>query len=81
MPVSPYVLDSLQQDQIAGGTLVNVKVNGRVKWKVGSWVSGRYHIAVNCPAFIKLTCDKDNAIGVAAPSVKVQLVQSCAVDV
>ena len=29
VPVSPYVLSSLQQDQNAGGVLLNVKVNGR----------------------------------------------------
>ena len=89
MPVSPFLLGSLQQDQTAGGVLVNVKVNGRVKWKVGTWISGRYHVFVNCPAYIRCVGgDRDNALGstapevkLASPGVKLQLVQSCTVDV
>ncbi|XP_027929186.1 NDR1/HIN1-like protein 1 [Vigna unguiculata] len=81
VPVSPFMLQILQQDKTSGGVLVNVKVNGRVKWKVGTWVSGRYHINVNCPAYIRLAGDDDDAIGVAAPAVKFQLFQSCIVDV
>ncbi|XP_027348234.1 NDR1/HIN1-like protein 1 [Abrus precatorius] len=81
VPVSPFVLGSLQQDQSAGAALVNVKVNGRVKWKVGTWISGRYHIYVNCPVYIRFAGDRDNAIGVVAPAVKFQLLQSCSVDV
>ncbi|TKY67029.1 YLS9 protein [Spatholobus suberectus] len=77
VPVAPFVLASLQQDQSAGPVLVNVKVSGRVKWKVGSWVSGRYHIYVNCPAYIRFAGDRSNA----APAVKFQLLQSCSVDV
>ncbi|KHN19916.1 hypothetical protein glysoja_032396 [Glycine soja] len=62
--------------------MVNVKVNGRVKWKVGSWVSGRYHIYVNCPAYISFAGDRSIAAGglVASP-VKFRLLQSCNVDV
>ncbi|XP_054813196.1 NDR1/HIN1-like protein 1 [Prosopis cineraria] len=78
VPVSPYVLQSLTQDQNAGGVLVNVKVNGRVKWKVGSWVSGKYHLYVNCPAYIRLARD---GIGSAAAAIKYQIMQSCSVDV
>lgn len=81
VPVSPYVLDSLRQDQNAGGVLVNVKVNGRMKWKVGTWVSGKYHIFVNCPAYIRFAGDGDKGIGVVGPAVKFQILQSCSVDV
>ncbi|KAK7272249.1 hypothetical protein RJT34_28729 [Clitoria ternatea] len=82
VPVSPFLLEVLHQDKTSGGVLVNVKVNGRVKWKVGTWVSGRYHINVNCPAYIRLAGgDRDDAIGVAGPAVKFQLFQGCIVDV
>ncbi|KAL1298827.1 hypothetical protein HN51_043121 [Arachis hypogaea] len=89
VPVSPFLLEPLQQDQNAGDVLVNVKVNGRVKWKVGTWVSGRYHVYANCPAYIKFVGgDRDNAVGASAPEVKLaspglklSLVQSCNVDV
>ncbi|CAJ1979108.1 unnamed protein product [Sphenostylis stenocarpa] len=76
VPVAPFVLTSLQQDHDAGTVMVNVKVNGRVKWKVGTWVSGRYHIYVNCPAYISFAGDRSNAVGV-----KFRLLQSCSVDV
>lgn len=82
VPVSPFALEVLRQDQTSGGVLVNVKVNGRVKWKVGTWVSGRYHIYVNCPAYIRLAGDKgDESFGVSGPAVKFQFLQSCVVDV
>lgn len=72
------MLSSLQQDEDDGVVLVNVKVNGKVKWKVGTWVSGKYHIYVNCPAYIRFAGDRSIAGGVA---VKFQLWQSCSVDV
>lgn len=52
VPVAPYVADAMKQDIAAGYVLLHVKVDGRVKWKVGSWVSGGYHIFVNCPALL-----------------------------
>ncbi|KAI4322463.1 hypothetical protein L6164_022156 [Bauhinia variegata] len=81
VPVSPYVLSALQQDQSAGGMLVNVKVNGRVKWKVGTWTSGRYHLYVNCPAYIRFPGDPNMTIGVVGTAIKFQILQSCSVDV
>ncbi|KAK7312676.1 hypothetical protein VNO77_36735 [Canavalia gladiata] len=81
VPVSPFLLSALQLDQSTGTVLVNVKVNGRVKWKVGTWISGRYHIYVNCPAYIRFAGDRSNAIGGVTPAVKFQLLQSCSVDV
>ncbi|XP_058773675.1 NDR1/HIN1-like protein 1 [Vicia villosa] len=82
VPVSPYLSEILRQDLTSGGVLVNIKVNGRVRWKVGTWVSGRYHIDVNCPAFIRVAGDKGgDGFGVSGPAVKFQLSQSCVVDV
>ncbi|KAI5388665.1 NDR1/HIN1-like protein 1 [Lathyrus oleraceus] len=81
VPVSPFTLSALQQDQNNGMVLVSVKVNGRVKWKVGSWISGRYHIFVNCPAYVRFVGDRNNGIGVVSPAVKFQVLQSCSVDV
>jgi hypothetical protein len=46
------VVDAMKQDIAAGYVLLHVKVDGRVKWKVGSWVSGGYHLFVNCPALL-----------------------------
>jgi hypothetical protein len=52
---SQYVVDAMRQDIAAGYVLLHVKLEGRVKWKVGSWVSGGYHIYVNCPALLATT--------------------------
>ncbi|MED6120171.1 hypothetical protein PIB30_018570 [Stylosanthes scabra] len=82
-PVSPFTLSSLQQDRATGAVVVNVKVYGRVKWKVGTWVSGRYHLFVNCPAYIRFSGSGDRSgsgIQVVSP-VKFQLLQGCSVDV
>ncbi|XP_061376279.1 NDR1/HIN1-like protein 1 [Gastrolobium bilobum] len=85
VPVPPFMSDALQQDQTSGEVLVNVKVNGRVKWKVGTWVSGTYHIDVNCPAYIVLAVDRNNSIGGSVPgsgpAVKFPVQHSCIVDV
>ncbi|KAF1897350.1 hypothetical protein Lal_00035053 [Lupinus albus] len=81
VPVSPYTLSSLQQDQNDGAVMVNLKVNGRVKWRVGNWISGRYHIYVNCPAYIRFAGDRNSGVGVVAPAVKFQVLRTCSVDV
>lgn len=52
VPVAQYVADAMKQDIAAGYVLLHVRVDGRVKWKVGSWVSGGYHLWVNCPALL-----------------------------
>uniref|UniRef100_A0A0E0CLM3 Late embryogenesis abundant protein LEA-2 subgroup domain-containing protein n=1 Tax=Oryza meridionalis TaxID=40149 RepID=A0A0E0CLM3_9ORYZ len=52
VPVAGFVADALRQDIAAGYVALQVKVDGRVKWKVGSWVSGSYHLFVSCPAML-----------------------------
>lgn len=79
VPVAPYLAAGLGEDQMAGTVLVNIRVYGRVRWKVGTFISGRYHLDVNCPAFITFG-NKNNGFAVG-PAVKYQLVQSCNVDV
>ena len=36
VPVAQYVADAMKQDIAAGYVLLHVKVEGLVKWKVGS---------------------------------------------
>lgn len=79
MPVAPYLADSLGQDETAGTVLINIRATGRVRWKVGTFVSGKYRLNVNCPAYINLG-SKSNGFPVG-PAVKYQLVQNCNVDV
>ncbi|CAA6663736.1 unnamed protein product [Spirodela intermedia] len=77
VPIAPYLCASLLRDQNAGVLLLNVKVNGRLRWKVGSWTSGRYHIFVNCPALLTFG---GGAAGYS-PLIRFQQMSTCTVDV
>lgn len=77
VPVAPYLSPALSQDLTAGMVLLNIKIDGWVRWKVGTWISGRYRLHVNCPAYITLA----GHFSGEGPAVKYQLVQRCAVDV
>ncbi|XP_021278675.1 NDR1/HIN1-like protein 12 [Herrania umbratica] len=79
VPVAPFLEAGLSQDMNAGLVLLNIKVFGQLKWKVGTWISGRYQINANCPAYISFT-DRTKAIQVGS-AMKYQLVQICSVDV
>lgn len=82
VPVAPYNSVSLSQDQSTGSVLVLFKIDGRVRWKVGSFISGRYHLYVRCPAYISLgQGSKINGIIVGNNAVKYQLTQKCSVSV
>lgn len=50
LPVAPSFAYEVGRDQTAGKLVLNVKVNGKLRWKVGTWVSGRYRFNVNCVA-------------------------------
>ncbi|XP_062183304.1 NDR1/HIN1-like protein 1 [Phragmites australis] len=52
VPFAPYLADALSKDVAAGYLIMEVRIDGRVRWKVGSWTSGHYHIFVTCPAFL-----------------------------
>ncbi|CAH2049775.1 unnamed protein product [Thlaspi arvense] len=79
VPVAPYLAVTLAQDQVAGTGLLNIKVDGRMRWRVGSFISGSHHLHVNCPAYISFG-NTNSGISVG-PAVKYQLAQSCHVDV
>ncbi|KAL1545645.1 NDR1/HIN1-like protein 1 [Salvia divinorum] len=80
VPVAPFNGISLAQDQTNGAIKLTVKLDGRVKWKIGSFISSRYHLHVSCPAYIPLGNSKSNGI-IVASGVKYQLSQSCTVSV
>ncbi|KAI7998363.1 NDR1/HIN1-like protein 1 [Camellia lanceoleosa] len=52
VPVAPYNGVGLSQDQADGTVILTIKVQGRVRFKVGTFISGHYHLSVNCPADI-----------------------------
>ncbi|CAM8898304.1 unnamed protein product [Rhodiola kirilowii] len=51
-PVASSFRYEVQRDKMAGKLVLSLKVNGQVRWKVGSWVSWKYHINVHCIALM-----------------------------
>ncbi|XP_027066832.2 NDR1/HIN1-like protein 1 [Coffea eugenioides] len=79
VPIAPYNGLALTQDQSNGAVQLMIKMNGRVKWKVGTVTTGRYHLHVTCPAYIPFG-NKNTGI-VIGTGIKYQLSQSCKVSV
>ncbi|KAK2982082.1 hypothetical protein RJ640_003207 [Escallonia rubra] len=79
VPVAPYNGVALSQDQAGGAIWLIIKLDGRVRWKVGSFTSGRYRLHVVCPAYIPFG-NRNTGIVVGA-GIKYQLAQSCRVSV
>ncbi|KAK1389695.1 Late embryogenesis abundant protein, LEA-14 [Heracleum sosnowskyi] len=79
VPVAPYNGLALSQDQANGAIWMMVKINGRVRWKVGSITTGSYNIHVTCPAYIPF--GNSNAGLTIVGGVKYQLSTDCAVSV
>ncbi|KAJ9554802.1 hypothetical protein OSB04_009416 [Centaurea solstitialis] len=80
VPVAPYNGAALSQDQANGAIGLVIKMSGRVRWRVGSFISGRYHIHVTCPAYIPFG-NKNSGIAGVVTGVKYQLAQKCSVNV
>ncbi|XP_075638356.1 NDR1/HIN1-like protein 1 [Castanea sativa] len=80
VPVSPNNAESLLQDQSSGAVMLLIKADGRVRWKVGSFISGKYHLYVRCPAYITFGT-RSTGIVVGHNAIKYQLVQQCSVSV
>ncbi|CAL9026317.1 unnamed protein product [Prunus brigantina] len=80
VPIAPYNSLALDQDKNAGSVFLLLKMDGRVRWKVGTFISGRYHFYVRCPAFIPLG-PKNNGVLVGNNAIKYQLLQHCKVSV
>ncbi|PWA63294.1 Late embryogenesis abundant protein, LEA-14 [Artemisia annua] len=78
-PLAPFLVNPLGEDQAAGTVPINIRASGRVRYKIGGWVSFRHFLNVNCPAFIKF---QNNAGGYSVtPAVlKYQLDGECTVD-
>ncbi|XP_077247488.1 late embryogenesis abundant (LEA) hydroxyproline-rich glycoprotein family [Tasmannia lanceolata] len=54
VPVSSSFGYEIGRDQVAGKLLLGLKLNGKLRWKVGTWVSGHYSINVDCVAVMVL---------------------------
>ncbi|KAI9154058.1 hypothetical protein LWI28_020408 [Acer negundo] len=52
VPVAPYNAVSLAEDQNNGVIPLIFKIDGRVRWKVGTLITAKYHLYVKCDAMI-----------------------------
>lgn len=80
VPIAPDFFMALNSEQAAGSVFLMIKIDGRVRWKVGTFVSGRYHLYVRCPAYITFG-SKSNGVIVGENAIKLQLVSRCSVSV
>ncbi|KAJ8750049.1 hypothetical protein K2173_013964 [Erythroxylum novogranatense] len=78
MPISPYLAAVMSEDFNADIVLVNIKVSAKLKWKVGTWMSGDYHLIVNCPAYF--TSSKQDVFPLSV-GIKYPFGRSCSVEV
>jgi len=80
----PQLAVALAQDETAGYVLIDVRVDGWVRWKVGTWISGHYHLRVNCPALLTVNEGKGSYganTGGDTGYFRFQQAAACAVDV
>lgn len=52
LPVAPSFGYEVVRDKTAGKFVLSLIINGQLRWKVGTWVSGRYRFNVNCVAIM-----------------------------
>ncbi|KAK6944109.1 Late embryogenesis abundant protein, LEA_2 subgroup [Dillenia turbinata] len=79
VPVAPFLALALCQDQSVGSVLLTIKIDGRMRWKVGSVITGPYHLHADCLATI--TFGSGNTGIVVGDAVKYLLIQRCDVNV
>ncbi|URE13100.1 Harpin-induced protein 1 [Musa troglodytarum] len=72
-PVLPGPQRRRHLDQSSGFLLIHVKIDGLIRWKVGSWTSDHYHLFVSCPAFLTFKNGR--------PGSGVQQLSACSVEV
>ncbi|KAL3326941.1 hypothetical protein AABB24_037585 [Solanum stoloniferum] len=82
VPISPYNGPDLKEDQQNGGVWLDFKIDGRVKWRVGTITTGHYHLHVTCNAYVPFgNHPGDGGVVVGNNAVKYQLARSCDVSV
>lgn len=52
VPVASSFRYEVIRDTTVGKMVMNLKVNGRLRWKLGTWVSRKYRFNVNCAAIM-----------------------------
>ncbi|XP_062227201.1 NDR1/HIN1-like protein 1 [Phragmites australis] len=80
----PALAVALAQDETAGYVLIDIRVDGWIRWKVGTWISGHYHLRVNCPALLTVNEGKGSYganTGGANGYFRFQQAAACSVDI
>ncbi|XP_010464906.1 PREDICTED: NDR1/HIN1-like protein 12 [Camelina sativa] len=80
VPVAPFNGLGLDQDQDNGSVMLIIRADGRVRWKVGTFITGKYHLYVKCPAYIDFN-NKAAGVIVGNNAVKYTFTSSCSVSV
>ncbi|XP_073138279.1 NDR1/HIN1-like protein 1 [Henckelia pumila] len=78
VPLAPYLAVALKQERLTGTVLIKMRVEGRIRWKVSTFISGKYHLHVNCPAYVNFG-SKSNGLAMG-PAINYQLIMNCHVD-
>ncbi|KAK8514736.1 hypothetical protein V6N13_103110 [Hibiscus sabdariffa] len=79
VPVAPEYSLALDAEQAAGSVFLMIKIGGRLRFRVGAFITGRYHIHISCPAYITFRGQSDGVL-VGENAVKLQFVQRCHVS-
>jgi len=80
VPIAPYLGSQINQDLAMGTVQVVIKMDGRLRFKVGSYTSGSYGIHVKCQAYIPIG-NPNGGVYVANNVIKYTLSRSCDVSV
>ncbi|EPS58106.1 hypothetical protein M569_16710, partial [Genlisea aurea] len=79
VPINPYDGVDFVRDQIAGTVMVNIEIDGRIRWKVGRFISGRHRLQVNCPAYVDSDKILNGGVSVRPVPVRYMLIMKCRV--
>lgn len=83
IPIDPHLAAELGSEEMSGFLNLRVKIDGKLRWKVGRWRSGHYHINVDCPALFRYYYAKppQGRSGRISPEIRFQQISKCHVDV
>ncbi|KAG2297621.1 hypothetical protein Bca52824_044290 [Brassica carinata] len=74
VPVSPEVANGLKSDEAYGLVSMRVVVTGRLRWKAGAIMTGRYGFYATCGVWMRFNRSSNGQVPLLAPS-------TCKVDV
>lgn len=64
VPLATAACENLDYERRNGLLSLSLKMDGTIRWKVGTWTSGHYHLNVNCWAILGMN---NNNNGIQSP--------------